>query len=167
MYRRSGRAKKITIATRAKQAIATTAPALPNPRSDRASAIMFRFSLNIVAHFCAGPIREWTQSASQVHRLVNIRERRRTIFLQVHVRKSAIIQMHSQTRVGKPVMAEQGTDRCEDNLMLRFEERIAVKNFHEFVALLARARLVAERPEDLGFCRATVHGEFIVQRVFS
>ncbi len=54
--------------------------------------------------------------------------------------------------------------------MFRFKEGILAKSIYEFGALLAGARLIAERAKNLNFClqhRNAVHGEFTVQGDFS
>src|SRR6266566_9864374 len=93
-------------------------------------------------------MRQRTQLSNEPQRIVDIRKRRCAIFLQVHVRKSSIVQVHGQTRVGKPVARKQGTDRFEKDLVFRFKKCILVKSLYEFGALLTRARLVAERAKD-------------------
>jgi hypothetical protein len=106
------------------------------------------------------------QLSNERQRIVNIRKPRRAIFLQVHVRKSSIVQVHGQTHFGESVAWKQGTNRFEEDLVFRVKERILVKGFYEFGALLGRACMVAERTEDLNLCLQhcnAVHGEFTVQ----
>jgi len=106
------------------------------------------------------------QLSNERQRIVNIRKPRRAIFLQVHVRKSSIVQVHGQTHVGESVAWKQGTNRFEEDLVFRVKEGILVKSLYEFGALLAGARLVAECAKDLNFClqhRNAVHREFTLQ----
>jgi len=68
---------------------------------------MFNFSLTIVARICPAFCAKRTESHSQFQRLVDARQARHAIFLQVHIWKSAIIQVHGQTCIGQPVVTSR------------------------------------------------------------
>ena len=73
--------------------------------------------------------------------------------------------MHSQTRIGKPVVNEQGTNRSKNDLMLRLEKCVVAQNVRKFMALLADTCPVAKRAEHLNFGRQlslAVHSSLIV-----
>jgi hypothetical protein len=121
--------------------------------------------LTIAPQCVAGPIRQGKQPASQDQRLLNAGKRRRAIFLQVHVRKSSIVQVHCKARRGKPVANQQGTNRFKDNLVFRFKKGVVPKNLRQLGTQVVGILLVAERSEYLNFGRQlsqAIHSQIIV-----
>jgi len=69
--------------------------------------------------------------------------RRLEIFIDIRVRKAAIVQVDTQLRRGNGASRKEGADRFKDDLMLRFDENMLGERLHESVPLLARGRLIA------------------------
>src|ERR1700730_12718155 len=165
-YCRSGLAKNRTRTISVKKTIKKAEPTLPNPCSDGASYFMSHFSLPAVVRIVAQAVRQPNEPARPQERFVNARKARRAIFLQVHIREAAIIEVHGQMCRAKLVVDKQGTNRSEDDLMFRFEKCIARQYVRKFLALLNSARLTAERAKDSCLrqrLRSPVHREFSVQ----
>ena len=94
----------------------------------------------------------------------------RNIFFQVHVWKTAIIKMNGKLLLGKSATWKQGTNRFEDDSMLRFDKNMSVQCSDKFSSLADCPGLFDQRAEDLDFhdrqCRA-LHKELTAQKNFS
>lgn len=109
---------------------------------------MFKGFVSILAHII-GCMRNGSQSARQRQRVLDARQSRRAISIEIDIWESTIIQVNGQTCIGDPVMDKQGTNRSEEDLMFRFEEFVVLQDFREFTSLSARACPAAERAENL------------------
>jgi len=73
--------------------------------------------------------------------------------------------VHSQTRLGRPVVKQQGTNRFKDNLVFRLKKSVVLKNMCHLGTQVERDFRVAERAKYLKFRRQlsnAIHSQIIV-----